>query len=60
MNSLSIVIPDYKSPFLEEIITNAISLNPEKIIVSNFQTSYTSKIESIFKNNEKIKFLFAL
>jgi MoaA/NifB/PqqE/SkfB family radical SAM enzyme len=57
MSSLSIVIPDYKSPFLEEVIKNALLLNPEKIVISNFKSSYTSQIENSFKNNSKIKFL---
>ena len=31
-DSLGIVIPDYKSDFLEEVIKSALTLNPEKII----------------------------
>ena len=57
VKSLGVIIPDYKSSFLEEVIKGALLLNPEKIIVSNFKTSYTSQIENKFKNLKNIRFL---
>ena len=57
VKSLGVIIPDYKSSFLEDVIKGALLLNPEKIIVSNFKTSYTSQIENKFKNHKNIRFL---
>ena len=55
--SLGIIIPDYKSKFLEEVIKNALSLNPEKIVVSNFQTPQTDIIQNKFRQIDSIEFL---
>ena len=57
LKSLGIIIPDYKSPFLEEVIKNALALNPEKIVVSNFKTPETLIIQDKFKLIESIQFL---
>ena len=54
---LTIIIPDYKSPYLGEIIENALKLNANKIIISNYETSYTKKLENNFKEQKNIKFL---
>ena len=43
---LTIIIPDYKSPYLGEIIENAVTLNANKIIISNYETPYTKKLEN--------------
>ena len=55
--SLGIIIPDYKSPFLEEVIKNALLLNPEKIVVSNFETPETLFIQNKFNHIKSIQFL---
>ena len=55
--SLGIIIPDYKSPFLEQVIKNALLLNPEKIVVSNFETPETLLIQNKFNHIKSIKFL---
>ena len=57
IKSLGIIIPDYKSSFLEEVLKSALLLNPEKIVVSNFKTTYTSQIENKFKNHKNVYFL---
>ena len=57
IKSLGVIIPDYKSSFLEEVLKSALLLNPEKIVVSNFKTSYTTQIENKFKNHQNIRFL---
>ena len=54
---LTIIIPDYKSPYLGEIIENAVTLNANKIIISNYETPYTKKLENNFKEQKHIKFL---
>ena len=54
---LTIIIPDFKSLRLEEVINNALNLNPKKIIVSNFETEFTKKIESNYEGNEIVSFL---
>ncbi len=56
-NLLGIIIPDYKSPFLEEVIQNALSLNPEKIVVSNFKTPETVLLQNKYSHVENIQFL---
>lgn len=56
-NSLGIIIPDYKSPFLEEVIQNALSLNPEKIVISNYKTPETVLLQNKFSKIENILFL---
>jgi MoaA/NifB/PqqE/SkfB family radical SAM enzyme len=55
--SLGIIIPDYKSPFLEQVIKNALLLNPEKIVVSNFETPETLLIQNKFNHIKSIQFL---
>ena len=54
MENLSIVIPDYKSPFLEKVIEFSLNLNPNKIVVSNYQTENTKKLQEKYSN---VKFL---
>ena len=54
---LTIIIPDYKSPRLEEVINNALEINPKKIVISNFETELTKSIENKFKESQIIKFL---
>ena len=54
MENLSIVIPDYKSPFLEKVIESSLNLNPHKIVVSNYQTENTKKLQEKYSN---VKFL---
>ena len=56
-DSLGIVIPDYKSDFLEEVIKSALTLNPEKIVISNYETSATKKIQNKFSHIDFIEFL---
>ena len=56
-NSLGIIIPDYKSPFLEEVIQNSLLLSPEKIVVSNFKTSETVLLQNKYSHIESIQFL---
>ena len=55
--SLTIIIPDYKSLFLKEVIDSAIKLNPEKIVISNYKTELTQKISEKYKEIKNIKFL---
>lgn len=57
MKELSVVIPDYKSLFLEKTIQSAISLNPSEIIVSNFKTDYTDSLKEKYSSQINIKFL---
>ena len=57
MLNLSVVIPDYKSSFLDQTIESVLLINPDEIIISNFKTSYTESLEKKYKDNEKIKFL---
>ena len=56
-NSLGIIIPDYKSPFLDDVIKNALSLSPEKIVVSNFKTPETVLLQNKYSRIENIQFL---
>ena len=55
--SLGIIIPDYKSPFLEEVIQNSLLLSPEKIVVSNFKTSETVLLQNKYSHIKNIQFL---
>ena len=57
MKNLAIVIPDYKSKFLEKTIYSALSLGAEEIVVSNFKTPSTQMLEEKFKETKNIKFL---
>ena len=57
MKNLTIIIPDYKSKYLDRVIEKVLLLEPEKIIISNFKTKFTSEIELKFKNHKNIKFL---
>ena len=57
MKDLTVIIPDYKSKHLDRVIQEILLLEPEKIIVSNFKTDFTSKIEEKFKIYKNIKFL---
>ena len=45
-NELTIIIPDYKSPVLQEVIEKSLLLKPHKIIISNYKTSLTEKIQN--------------
>jgi len=54
MENLSVIIPDYKSEYLEESIKSAIGLGVKEIIVSNFLTEKTQKLEEKYK---AVKFL---
>jgi len=54
---LTVIIPDYKSPFLKEVIDATLKLNPEKVIVSNYETPLTQKISEQYKEIKNIKFL---
>ena len=54
---LTVIIPDYKSPFLKEVIDPTLKLNPEKVIVSNYETPLTQKISEQYKEIKNIKFL---
>ena len=56
MNNLSIVIPDYKSKFLKKTILSALKLNPNKIVVANYLTDFTKKIQSEITDT-KVHFL---
>ena len=51
MKNLTIIIPDYKSKYLDRVIEKVLLLEPEKIIISNFKTKFTSEIELKFKKN---------
>lgn len=53
---LSIVIPDYFSSFLDRTIESALKLNPSKIIIANFRTDFTERIQKKFLN-DNIQFL---
>ena len=52
--SLTIIIPDYKSLFLKEVIDSAIKLNHEKIVISNYKTELTQKISEMLLSGIKI------
>ncbi len=54
---ITIVIPDFKSPRLDEVINSALSLNPKKIIVSNFETEFTKKIQNNYEGDKIVSFL---
>ncbi len=56
-NSLGIIIPDYKSSFLEIVLQNALLLNPEKIVVSNFKTQDTVLLQNKYSHIKNIQFL---
>ena len=57
MKDLTVIIPDYKSQYLDRVIEAILPLEPDKIIISNFKTKFTTKIEEKFQDNENIKFL---
>ena len=54
---ITVIIPDYKSPFLKTVIKNSLLINPDKIIVSNFKTRQTEQIENEFNDYKNIEFL---
>ena len=56
-SELTIIIPDYKSPFLKIIIENSLLLNPDKIVVSNYKTQLTEKIQKELISEKNIFFL---
>tara|TARA_B110000971_G_C20034248_1_gene513267 strand:+ start:2376 stop:4463 length:2088 start_codon:yes stop_codon:yes gene_type:complete len=56
-NSLSVIIPDYKSAFLEQVIDSALLLNPEKIVISNFKTQETVLLQNKYSHIKNIQFL---
>ncbi|MBD1142795.1 glycosyltransferase [Pelagibacterales bacterium SAG-MED35] len=57
MNDLTIIIPDYKSKYLDKVIEKILILEPNKIIISNYKTQFTSEIENKYQNYKNIKFL---
>ena len=56
-NDLTIIIPDYKSPFLKVIIEAALLLKPHKMVVSNYKTPLTEKIQKEIISETNIVFL---
>ena len=56
MLNLSVVIPDYKSSFLDQTIESVLLINPDEIIISNFKTSYTESLEKNIKITKKSSF----
>ena len=56
LSDLCVVIPDYKSSFLEKTIESALAINPKEIVISNFKTKHTSFLEEKYKNLKNIKF----
>ncbi len=56
-NSLGIIIPDYKSSFLEVVLQNALLLNPEKIVISNYKTQDTVLLQNKYSHIKNIEFL---
>ena len=56
-NDLTIIIPDYKSPVLKEVIENSLLLKPNKIVVSNYKTLLTEKIQKEMISETNIVFL---
>ena len=57
LSDLCVVIPDYKSSFLEKTIESALAINPKEIVISNFKTKHTSFLEEKYKNLKNVKFL---
>ena len=49
LSDLCVVIPDYKSSFLEKTIESALAINPKEIVISNFKTKHTSFLEENIK-----------
>ena len=56
-NSLGIIIPDYKSSFLEIVLQKALLLNPEKIVISNYKTQDTVLLQNKYSHIKNIQFL---
>ena len=57
MENLSVVIPDFKSKYLEKTIISSLLLGVEEIIISNYRTEYTDSLKKKFSYKKGIRFL---